>query len=83
MRNDSGVAKVVDSSEALDGHGETGGEHFVKNRHGVGNVDDTVVFDDFGDEVSMAQVVGDGHADTKDHAVGVALEHGLHVPLGL
>lgn len=31
----------------------------------------------------MTEVVTDGHTNTKDHTVGVALEHGLHVSLGL
>ena len=82
VRDDTGVGKVVDANEALDGHGPRGRQHLVHDGHGVGNVDDLLVLDNLGDKVPVDQVVRDGHADTQNEGVGVGLEHRLDVTLG-
>ena len=82
VRNDTGVGKVVDTLEALLGHGQGGGEHLGQDGHRVGNVDDALVLDNLGNERAVDEIVRDGHADPQNQAVGVLLEHGFHVSLG-
>jgi len=55
----------------------------VKNRHGVWNIDNPLVLGNLGDKVAVNQVVGDRHTNAENETVGVALEHWLHVSLGL
>jgi hypothetical protein len=55
----------------------------MKNSHGVGDVDNSVVLGNFGNKVAVDQIIRHGHADSENHAVRVALEHRLHVTLGL
>jgi hypothetical protein len=82
VRDDTGVGEVVDAGQSLLGHGHRGGEHLRQNGHGVGDVDDAFVFDNLGDETAVDEVVGDGHANPQNQAVGIHLEHGFHVSLG-
>ncbi len=62
MGNDTGVAKVVNAGQSLGSHGKTCREHFREYCHGVGNVHDAFILDNFGNEIAMAQIVTNGHA---------------------
>lgn len=81
--NDSRIGKVVYTSQSALGHGERSWKHFSQDSHRVWNVDDLFVLANFGDKVSMKEIVRHGHAHSQNQTVRVALEHGLHVSLGL
>ena len=83
VRNDARVGKIVYSRQPLLGHCQRCGEHLSENGHGVGNVNDLFVLDNLGDKVAMKKIIRHGHADTKNEAIRITLEHGLHVSLGL
>jgi len=80
--NNTGVGKVVDSGQTLLGHSQRCWEHFAQDGHRVGDVYDAFVLDDFGNETAVDEIVRNRHANSQDHAVGVVLQHGFHVPLG-
>lgn len=83
VRDDARVGKVVDSRKSLLGHCERSRQHLVENRHGVWNVDDLLVLCNLGHKVTVRKVIRDRHSNSKNQAVGVAFEHGLHVSFGL
>jgi len=83
VRNDTGIGKVVDSRQPCLCHCQRRWKHFRQYGHGVWNVDDAFVLYDFGDKTTVDEVIGDGHTNTQDQAVGELFEHGFHVPLGL
>lgn len=74
--------KVLRSGCLLDTY-QTGWEHFSQDCHRVGDIDDAIVLDNLGDKGSVDQIVTDRHTDSQNHAVGILLEHGFHVSLGL
>jgi hypothetical protein len=82
VRNDSWVGKVVDTGQSLLGHAQRERKHFAQDCHGVGNVHDLLILNDFGNEVAVDEIIGNGHAHSQNQTVGVLLEHGLHVSLG-
>lgn len=67
------VGEVVDTGVLVLGHKDGGREQIMENGVGVGNVDDTLVLGDLGDEVTGVEVVADGHTKSEDEAVGVVL----------
>jgi hypothetical protein len=81
--NDSWVGKVVDTGKSSLGHGERGREQLMQYGHGVGDVDDSLILDNLGNEVTMDEIVRDGHAHTKNEAGRIAFEQRFHVSLGL
>ena len=67
------VGEVVDSGLFVLGKEDGGWEEIVQDGVGVGDVDNALVFGDLGNEVAGVKVVGDGHAESEDEAVGVVL----------
>lgn len=65
------------------GHEQGDGEEVRQDRHRVRHVHYLVVLDDLGDKIPRVQIVGNGHTDTEDAHVIVALQHVFHVCLGL
>jgi len=77
------VGEVVDTGILVLGQEDGGREEIVENSVGVGDIDDTLVFGDLGDEVTGVKVVADWHAKSEDQAVAVVLHDLLNVCLGL
>ena len=82
MRNDAGIGKVVHSGQPLLCHGQRCREHLRQYRHGIGDVHHPLVLDDLRHKVAVDQIVRDGHTNPQGEAVGIALEHLLHISLG-
>lgn len=74
----TGVGEVVDSGVLVLGHEDGGWEEIVEDGVGVGDVDDTLVLGDLGDEVTGVEVIADWHAESEDQAVAVVL-HDLRI----
>ena len=84
MRDGPRVGVVHHASQLPACHGQRHGQQLGQHRHGVWNVDDLVVLNDFGDEVTgVDEVAHDGHADTQDEHIGEFAEHLLDVGLGV
>ncbi len=84
MGNGTWVGVVHDASEVSLGHFNGHREEFWEDSHGVGDVNDLVVFDNLGDEVAwIDEITDDWHADAEDEDVGVIAEHALDQGLGL
>ena len=83
VRNYTRIGKVVETTKVSLGHGKGCGKHLGKDSHGIGDVDNTFILGNLGDEITVDQIIRDGHAHTEDEGVGEALEHFLHVSLGL
>ena len=82
VRDNAGVGEVVHTGETLLRHGERCGEHLCQHSHGVGNVHNPLVLDDLRHKVAVDEIIRDGHTNPQSEAVGIALEHLLHVSLG-
>ena len=80
--NNSGIGKVVNARQSLVRHGQGRGQHFVENRHGIGNVDNLFVLGNLGHKVAVRKVVTDGHAHTENQTGGIGFEHGFHETFG-
>ena len=93
MRDHSWVGEVVNALEMMTGinsdlqsvhsHFDTRGEQVVKDRHGVRNVNDTLVLGDLCDEVARIQVIGDRHSHTQKEHVRVLTQELLRQRLGI
>lgn len=73
VRDGAGVGEVVDASLLVLGEEDRGGEEVGEDGVAVGDVDDTLVLGDLGDEVARVEVVRDGHAQAEDQSVGIVL----------
>lgn len=67
------VGEVVDSKVLVLGHEDRSWEEIVKDGVGVGDIDNTVVLGDLGDEVTGVEVVADWHTESENQDVGVVL----------
>lgn len=67
------VGKVVDAGFLVLSQEDGGWEEIGKDGVGVGDIDHSVVFGNFGDEVTGVEVVADWHAQSEDEAVAVVL----------
>ncbi len=83
MRDNTGIGEVVDSCKSLLCHCQRSGKHLGEDSHRVRDIDNTLVLNNLGDEVTVEEVVRDGHTNAQYETIGVALEHLLHVSLGL
>jgi len=55
----------------------------VENSVGVGDIDDTLVLGDLGDEVTGVKVVADWHTESEDQDIAIVLHDLLNMCLGL
>ena len=55
----------------------------MQDSHRVRNVYNLFILRNLGDEVTVNQVVRNRHANAKDQAIVVCLEHWFHVSFGL
>jgi hypothetical protein len=72
------VGEVVDTGILVLGQKNGGREEIVEDGVGIGDIDDTLVLGDLGDEVTGVEVVADWHTKSEDQAVGVVL-HDLEI----
>jgi hypothetical protein len=72
------VGEVVDAGVFVLGKEDGGGEEIVEDGVGVGDVYNSLVLGDLGDEVAGVQVVADRHAESEDENVGVSLHDLYH-----
>lgn len=75
VRNGSWVGEVVDTGIFVLGHEDGSREKIVENGIRVGNINYTVIFGNFGDEVSGVEVITDGHSKSEDEGVVVCLHN--------
>lgn len=69
--NGTWVGEVVDAGFLVLSEEDRSWEEVVEDGVGVGDVDDTLVLGDLGDEVTGVQVVADWHTKSENEAVGV------------
>lgn len=67
------VGEVVDASLLVLSQEDGGWEEIGEDGVGVGDIDNTIVLGDLGDEVTGVEIVADGHTKAEDEAVGVEL----------
>jgi hypothetical protein len=73
VRDSTWVGEVEDAGILVLSHKDRGREEVVEDGIGVGDIDDTIILGDLGDEVAGVKVVADWHAKSEDEAVGVVL----------
>ena len=83
MGDGTWVGEVVDTGLLVLGEENGGWEEVVEDGVGVGDIDNTIVLGDLGDEVTGVEVIADWHAKSENQSVGVVLHDLFNVCLGL
>ena len=82
VANDARVGEVPDTCKVSLGHLDGDGKQLVKDRHGVWNVHNLLVFCDLGDEIAGGgKVTGDGHSHSQCAHVVKFLQKLLDLPM--
>ena len=70
----AGIGEVVDSRLVVRSEDDRGGEEVVEDGVRVGDVDNTGVRSDLGNEGTGMEIIRDGHAEAEDECVRVVFE---------